>query len=74
MTTGVSKTMDKNAKEIEKDLESTFAKFGRRKTAEVEEALSQLLSREGYKSFPQQPMTELREEGMKKEIGLLKKG
>jgi hypothetical protein len=61
--------MDKTADEIEKELDPMWSKFGRRKTAEVDETLSQLLSKEGYKSAAEQPMMELREEGMKKEIG-----
>jgi hypothetical protein len=70
---GVGKMMDKGAGEIAKDLEPTWAKFGRRKSAEVTGTLSDLLSKEGYKSFAEQPMVELSEEGMKREIGFPKK-
>lgn len=69
----VGKMMDKDASDIAKELEPTWAKFGRRKTAEVNATLSELLSKEGYKSFAEQPMVELREEGMKREIGFPKK-
>jgi hypothetical protein len=61
--------MDKNADSMQKELDSMFGQFGRRKSASVEGSLTQLLSREGYKSFEQQQMTDVREEGMKKQIG-----